>query len=229
MKWMDTKTRNLLFSTLIHDVRCETKVIIVRTKFSFISQYSTPVLHSIYPILAPSHPILPTCSTFHPSYPCFLFILSFLPVLHSIYPILASFSSYPSYLFYIPSILPPTLASFPSYPSYLFYIPSILPLLSSHPILPTCSTFHPSYPCFLFILSFLASFPAYPSYQFYIPSILPLLPSQPTLPTSSTFHPSYPCFRPILPVLHSIHPTHASVPSYRFSTRYSFPANISPD
>ena len=102
MKWMDTKTRNLLFSTLIHDVRCETKVIIVRTKFSFISQYSTPVLHSIYPILAPSHPILPTCSTFHPSYPCFLFILSF-------------------------------LASFPAYPSYQFYIPSILPMLPSHP------------------------------------------------------------------------------------------------
>ena len=180
MKWMDTKTRNLLFSTLIHDVRCETKVIIVRTKFSFISQYSTPVLHSIYPILAPSHPILPTCSTFHPSYPCFLFILSFLPVLHSIYPILASFSSYPSYLFYIPSILPPTLASFPSYPSYLFYIPSILPLLSSHPILPTCSTFHPSYPCFLPSLPFLpvlhsihpthASVPSSPFLQDILPS-----------------------------------------------------------
>ena len=118
---MDTKTNNLLFSTLIHDVRRETKVIIVRTKFSFISQYSTPVLHSIYPILAsfssypsylfyipsilpllPSHPILPTCSTFHPSSPCFLLILSFLPILHSIHSILASFLSYPSYLFYIP-------------------------------------------------------------------------------------------------------------------------------
>ena len=128
MKWMDTKTRNLLFSTLIHDVRCETKVIIVRTKFSFISQYSTPVLHSIYPILAPSHPILPTCSTFHPSYHCFLPILPFVPVLHSIHP---------------------TLAFFPSYHSYLFYIPSILPLLPSHP---TSSTFHPSYPCFRPIL-----------------------------------------------------------------------------
>ena len=181
---MDTKTRNLLFSTLIHDVRCETKVIIVRTKFSFISQYSTPVLHSIYPILAPSHPILPTCSTFHPSYPCFLFILSFLPVLHSIYPILASFSSYPSYLFYIPSILPPTLASFPSYPSYLFYILSILPLLSSHPILPTCSTFHPSYPCFL-------------------PS-LPFLPVLHSIHPTHACVPSYPCFRPILPLFYKI-------------------------
>jgi len=111
-KCMDTKNNNLLFSTLIHDVRRETKVIIVRTKFSFISQYSTPVLHSIHPTLVsfssypsylfyipsilpllPSHPILPTYSTFHNL-------------------ILSSFSSYPSYLIYIPTHL--TLPSFPS-------------------------------------------------------------------------------------------------------------------
>ena len=83
MKCIVTKTKNLLFSTLIHDVRRETKVLIVRTKFSFISQYSTPVLHSIHPTLASfsSYPSLYLfyISSILPLLPSFL--SSFIPVL----------------------------------------------------------------------------------------------------------------------------------------------------